>query len=252
MPLAVCTRGYRPRFSGHASIRRVLMRAISGFGLLLYFLATAAIAGPLDLGSFPVSGSGTFACDVLDATAGFSVFFSGSNANYSITAGSPGLGGSSTKNLQFTCVGATLGENVVLADTNPPSMNLFEPFNASFSQTGSNIMVSGPAMFQLGNGTGFLDIYDQASAQPGNPANLIATATLAGYVTVDSVQTMEPFFPAWNGTYAITPVPEPGSTAMFLIAALWPAAAGAVYSARRRIRSRSGKRASESSPSSQS
>ncbi len=234
------------------------MRALVGVLLLV----GAAVAGPLDLGSFQVSGSGTFGCDVLDSTTGFTVFFSGSNGSYTITAGSSGLGGAfgpSANNLQYKCIGASLGDNVVLADTNPPSMQAIEPFNAAFTPAGSPQSISGPAEFQIGNGAGYLDIFDQASAQPGNPATLIATATLIGYVTVKSAQTTAPIYPAWNGTYSITAAapagtaaPEPGSAAMLVMVALWPAAGAAAYSARRRIRSRSGKPASKFSPSSQS
>ena len=56
------------------------------FGLVLC-LTSVGIAGPLDLGTFSVSGSGTFECDPTDSVAAFGASFSGSNANYAITAG---------------------------------------------------------------------------------------------------------------------------------------------------------------------
>jgi hypothetical protein len=215
------------------------MRPVFGFGLILC-LASAGIAGPLDLGSFSVSGSGTFACDPLNSVFIFGVSFSGSNANYAITAGAFQLGGSTPRNLQFTCAGASLGESVVLGDTYPPSFNSIEPFHASFGPTGNVLSDFYPATFQLGNGTGYLDIYDQASAQPGNPATLIATANLIGNATVSSVQ--GPMADrSWNGSYAIAPdpsAPEPGSAAMLVIAGLWPALGAAAGSVRRRIRTR--------------
>jgi hypothetical protein len=221
------------------------MRLIFGFGLVLC-MASAGIAAPLDLGSFPVSGSGTFQCDPSDSVFVLGVSFAGSNANYAITAGAFQLGGSRTLNLQFTCVGASLHENVLLGDTYPPSFNAVQPFNANFGPAGNLGSNLYPANFQLGNGTGELNIYDQASAQPGNPTTLIATATLIGYVTVDSVQESgPPSATVWDGTYSITPdpsggpsAPEPGSAMMLLMAALWPVAGAAACSVRRRIRTR--------------
>jgi hypothetical protein len=202
------------------------MRNPLGIALFLS-LASIANAGVLDLGTFPVAGSGSFACDMSDAVADYSFGFSGSNANYMIYAASTGLGGSNPRNLLFPSCGSYVGENTVLADTNPPSLSLLVgSIFVDVTPAGSTVPAFYEAgTFQLGNGGGYLDIYDDASALPGNPANLIATAELIGYVTVDSVQTTEPYYPSWNGTFQITPdapgtAPEPGSGLLLGAAAL--------------------------------
>jgi hypothetical protein len=194
------------------------MRAIFGFSLLLSF-GSILTASPVNLGTFSVTGSGSFACDVPDAVFEYSFSFSGSNSNYTITAGSTGLGGSNPgSNLQFPSCGSYLGENAVLADNYPPSFDSIEPIAIMVAAAVPNTYLAGT--FEVGNGTGYLNIFDNASAQPGNPANLIATAALIGYVTVDSVQTTEPFYPSWSGTFQITGAPEPASGILILVAAL--------------------------------
>jgi hypothetical protein len=194
------------------------MRAIFGFSLLLSF-GSILTASPVNLGTFSVTGSGSFACDVPDAVFEYSFSFSGSNSNYTITAGSTGLGGSNPgSNLKFPSCGSYLGENAVLADNYQPSSDSIEPIAIMVAAAVPNTYLAGT--FEVGNGTGYLNIFDNASAQPGNPANLIATAALIGYVTVDSVQTTEPFYPSWSGTFQITGAPEPASGILILVAAL--------------------------------
>ena len=197
------------------------MRIFSFLSVVLSFTAVS-LAGPLALGTFSVTGSGTFHCDPQDATAGFTFSFSGANAGYQIMASSPGLGGSfAGNNLQFPCF-ATVGDNTVIADTVPPSFDFIQQISAGYMPAGSgNWTFSDAAIFQLGNGTGYLDIYDNASAMPGNPANLVATATLSGFVTVTSISETPPPFAASSGEFQIgddppggTDAPEPGTFAL--------------------------------------
>jgi hypothetical protein len=194
----------------------------------MFLFAAIASAAPMDLGTFSVSGSGGFSCDRFDAIYSFEFNLSGSNPVYSLQFGSPGLGGSNPGSyLVFPCGGYS-GENITLADTYPPSYGSIEPVDGSFGPAGSPPVNSfDVAQFGIGNGTGYLNIYDNASAIPGHPANLVATATLIGYVTLTFVETTEPHYPSWDGTFEITPdppggsaVPEPGSAVLVLAAAI--------------------------------
>jgi hypothetical protein len=215
---------------------------------LLFCFAPVVFGGSVNLGSFSVSGSGTFSCDQLDATAEFTFSLSGANQNYSLLASSNGLGGSSTftSHLTFPCFGSTVGENTTIGDTLPPDFDISAPVLITVTPlaAGGFSASTDAGMFQVGNGTGYLDVYDSASAQPGNPANLIAVASLTGYVTVNSVQSFGQPDPSANGTFVITPAsptstaPEPASAMLVLMAALWPAAGAAAGFVRRRIRNR--------------
>jgi hypothetical protein len=228
------------------------MRALMGF---VMFLPAALLADPANLGTFAATGSGSFNCDPSDAVAGYSVFFTGSNATYAIEVQASSLGGGYgfTSHLTFPCFGSSVGESTVIADNLPPSYYVAEPTFFSVSPAPSSGFNSiNPVTFELGNGTGYLDVYDDASGQPGNPATLIATATLTGYVTITSAEVSgPPPYETAQGTFTVTSGPAPGGTeAPEPATALWLAVATAVYSARLRTRSRSDMPASGSSPSS--
>lgn len=193
--------------------------------LWTFLFAAIASAAPVSLGTFSVSGSGAFNCDRQDAVAGFSVFFTGSNANGAmVTVSSPGLGGSNFgSNLVFPCFGSSVGENTVLADSFPPSYDSIQLIDISVDG-GLGGFSSPYGTFQVGNGGGFLDIYGPGSS-PLIPGSLMWTANLIGYVTVDSVTTTGPPDVSANGTFAITPAPsgeapEPGSAALILAGAV--------------------------------
>lgn len=187
------------------------MRGLFVCGLLLPALAAAA---PVNLGTYAVSGSGGFNCDRQDAVASFWMSFSGTNSSGTIAVSSPGLGGSNFgANLQFPCFGSTVGENAVLADTFPPIVDSVQPIEISVGMNASSF-----GTFQLGNGSGFLDIYGPGSTS-FTPGSLAWTAALVGYVTVDSVSTTGPPDVSALGTFVITPdppdeAPEPGGAAL--------------------------------------
>jgi len=178
-------------------------------------LAAGAVGSPLDLGTFSVTGSGSFTCDERDAIYEYSGSFNGLNASYSIQFGTSGVGGSNPfPYLQFPGCASYVGQNGVLSDTYPPSYNIIEPFQASVEPSGSTSLIeSGPATFELGNGAGYLDIYSGSSPT----AVLVATANLVGYVTVNAVNTSEPFYPEWDGTFLVTPDPVPEPSTRWLV-----------------------------------
>jgi hypothetical protein len=188
--------------------------------MLFLFFGSIAVAGPLDLGTFAVTGGGSFNCAFWDSSSGFTFSFSGSNANYMLNVSSGmGLYGPQTS---FPC-GSYVGQNAFLADTYPPSYDSIELIGATFWPAGltSETTFSGAVTFQLGNGTGYVDIYNNP-----DQGNLLATASLVGYVTVTSVQPVTPIYPTFAGTFGITPeppgdpVPEPGCAVLVLAGAL--------------------------------
>src|SRR5579872_2809416 len=171
-------------------MRAAIMRTKS---LSIFLFTAIASAAPVSLGTFSVSGSGGFNCDRLDAISSFSVFFTGSNANgTTITVSSPGLGGSNFGgNLQFPCFGSSVGENAVLADTFPPTYDSIQPIEISVDGNVPGRFASSFGAFQMGNGSGYLDIYGPGGSAR-TPGSLMWTAALAGYVTVNSVTTSGP------------------------------------------------------------
>lgn len=191
----------------------------------IFMFTAIASAAPVNLGTFSVSGSGSFSCDRQDGIASYSVSFSGTNGSDAITVSSPGLGGSNFGgNLQFPCFGSSVGENTVLADTFPPAFDSIQPIQISFDANGPGGFISPFGTFQLGNGGGSLDIYAPGS-MPRIPGPLMWTADLIGYVTVDSLSTTGPPDVSASGTFVITPgapdgAPEPGSAALVLAAAI--------------------------------
>ncbi|HKE23860.1 MAG TPA: hypothetical protein VKB88_15950 [Bryobacteraceae bacterium] len=216
---------------------------------ILLTFASAALAAPVNLGTLAVAGGGTFGCDQQDFTNSYTIGFTGSNANFSVRVNSSGLP-------SFPCFGSFAGESVSITDT-PSNLSQNGPITGTVTPLapGGFSLFTDAVTFQLGNGTGFIDLYDNASAQPGNPPNLLATATLAAFVNVTSAASTGPPDVTASGTFTITPAadaPEPNSALLLLMAALWPAAAAAAYSVHRRTRTRSDTPASESSPSSQS
>lgn len=173
-----------------------------------------------------MSGSGSGTCDRSDAIYGYTTTFTGSNANYSIevTTGL-GLGGSNPTNLVFPGCGSFTGQNTILADTYPPQFYPFEPLSI-FVTNLNEPFSSYTGQFQVGNGTGYLDIYGISSS--GDV--LAATANLVGYVTVESVQNLPNSpFPDVQTTFQITPaasLPEPSTALLagvFLGLAVWAA-----------------------------
>jgi hypothetical protein len=193
------------------------MRRSVRIGVFGFLVSVLGMAAPLDLGTFAVSGSGSFACDQTDFVSGGLINFSGSNSNYSISVGG-NISNASSRNGFLPACGVTLGQDLVIGIDQP---QLGPVDVASFSYQDLNAApgdfnVTQYGTFQLGDGTGFVNFYScPFSIGPcflANQLTLVATAKLSGIVTVDSVTTTAPVFPSWQGTLAITSGGPTGGT----------------------------------------
>src|SRR5690242_9242957 len=167
------------------------MRRSVRIGFFGFLLCVLGMAAPLDLGTFAVSGSGTFACDQLDFVSGGLIQFSGSNSNYSISVGG-NISNASSRNGFLPACGVTAGQDLVIGIDQPQlgPVDITSFGYQALNAAPGDFNITQYGTFQLGDGTGFINFYScTLTIGPcflANQLTLVATANLSGVVTVAS------------------------------------------------------------------
>ena len=175
-------------------------------------IASHAIASPVDLGQFSLTGSGTSVCAFQPFSGGIFPFSaSGSNASYTLTLGGP---------IQTDVPGTGVGPACVPQVGQAYDVGISYPGNASFvyAVSGGTTLQSVFGAFDLYSGQ--LDIYDDSAPQTLIAYGQIVNTTAIVTSVTTTVGPPPSSYTVVTTGFDIVTVPEGSTTILLLIGGL--------------------------------